>query len=59
VAKSDKSSPSPTWQLVLGRQGLRVYAGRHLQVSMSLSLLGWLVSLSGFMGAGSYWNFFG
>ncbi|MGW0819262.1 hypothetical protein ACWD00_39725 [Streptomyces viridiviolaceus] len=56
VAPEQTSGP---WQLLLGREGLRVHAGRHLQVSMSLTLLGWLLTLAGFVGAGSYWSFLG
>ncbi|MGD9486310.1 hypothetical protein WDH52_24260 [Streptomyces sp. TRM70308] len=59
MSKTDMNTPPSTWQLVLGRQGLCVNAGRHLRVSVSLPLLSWLVSLSGIAGAGSYWNFFG
>ncbi|MFE4678185.1 hypothetical protein [Streptomyces sp. NPDC056723] len=62
MAKTKTVAPEPastSWQLLLGREGLRVHAGRHLRVSMSLTLLGWLVSLCGFVGADSYWSFLG
>lgn len=58
MSKRSMNNPSSAWQLVLGRQGLCVNAGRHLQMSVSLPLLSWLASLTGFVGAGSYWNFF-
>ncbi|MFE4777850.1 hypothetical protein [Streptomyces sp. NPDC056713] len=62
MATSEKAalaSASTSWQLVLGREGLKVSAGRHLRVSMSLTLLGWLASLGGIVGTGSYWSFLG
>ncbi|MEU8959534.1 hypothetical protein AB0C93_35200 [Streptomyces sp. NPDC048518] len=55
VNEKKKSEP-PTWQLSLGRQGLRVDAGRHLRLSMSLTLIGWLASTGGFVGAISHWH---
>lgn len=59
MSKRNINTPSSTWQLVLGRRGLCINAGRHLRMSVSLPLLSWLASLSGFVGAGAYWNFFG
>ncbi|MFF3646931.1 hypothetical protein [Streptomyces sp. NPDC002564] len=52
----NKKSEAPTWQVSLGRQGLRVDAGRHLRLSMSLTLIGWFASTGGFLGAISHWN---
>ncbi|MFJ2767287.1 hypothetical protein [Streptomyces sp. NPDC087300] len=56
--KKSEQSP-PAWQLTLGRHGLRVDAGRHLRLSMSLTLMGWLASAGGFVGASSHWNLLG
>ncbi|MEV5982178.1 hypothetical protein [Streptomyces sp. NPDC052114] len=49
----------PTWQLTLGRHGLRLDAGRHLRLSMSLTLIGWIASAGGFVGASTHWNLLG
>ncbi|MCF3120215.1 MULTISPECIES: hypothetical protein [Streptomyces] len=58
-AHKKSEQPRPTWQLTVGRQGLRVDAGRHLRLSMSLTLMGWIASAGGFVGASSHWNLFG
>ena len=43
------------WGLRLSREGLNIEAGRHLRLSMSLTLLFWLVSLSSAITSSAYW----
>ncbi|MFI6567043.1 hypothetical protein [Streptomyces sp. NPDC050534] len=50
---------TPTWKVVLGRNGLTVKAGRHLRVFVSLTLLSWVLGLAGFVSAGSYLRWLG
>lgn len=44
------------WNVSLGRGGLEVKAGRHLYVSMSHTLLFWLISVAGTVGTSPYWT---
>ncbi|MFF5960813.1 hypothetical protein [Streptomyces luteogriseus] len=46
----------PGWGINLGRDGLRVEAGRHLQLSMSLTVLFWLISVATAVGSGPFWT---
>lgn len=48
--------PERAWGLYVGRRGLEVRVGRHLNVSMSLTLFSWLASLSGIVGSFPYWG---
>ncbi|MCB5164435.1 hypothetical protein LG634_06245 [Streptomyces bambusae] len=43
------------WHLHLNRTGLRVGAGRHLRVRVSLTLLTWGVGMSGLAATASHW----
>ncbi|MFJ5779518.1 hypothetical protein [Streptomyces sp. NPDC093094] len=50
------ASDASAWQLHLGRQGLRVHAGRHLHLALSLPLLTWTASISGLIGTAGHWT---
>lgn len=43
------------WQLHLGRNGLRVNAGRHATLSLSLPVLAWGASFGGLIGTVGHW----
>ncbi|MFI9809552.1 hypothetical protein ACIHEJ_35380 [Streptomyces sp. NPDC052301] len=44
------------WTISLQRRGLEVKAGRHLHLSLSRTLLWWLVSVIGAASASPYWT---
>ncbi|MGW1364729.1 hypothetical protein ACWCQP_45905 [Streptomyces chartreusis] len=44
------------WTISLQRRGLEVKAGRHLHLSLSRTLLWWLVSVAGAASASPYWT---
>ncbi|MEU4086564.1 hypothetical protein [Streptomyces aureus] len=49
-------SDAAAWQLHVGRHGLRVHAGRHLNLTLSLPLLTWTASISGLIGTAGHWT---
>ncbi|MGW7410308.1 hypothetical protein ACWGI9_42705 [Streptomyces sp. NPDC054833] len=46
---------TPSWQLHLGRNGLRLHAGRHLTLDVSMPLLAWIASFSGLLTTAGHW----
>lgn len=44
------------WTVNLGRRGLEVKGGRHLHVSLSRTLLFWLLSVAGTASTSPYWT---
>lgn len=57
ISEAEAAAPEPVvWTLNLGRRGLEVKAGRHLHVSLSRTLLFWLVSVAGTASTSPYWT---
>ncbi|MGW1209924.1 hypothetical protein ACWD5F_09780 [Streptomyces sp. NPDC002499] len=44
------------WDFRLDRSGMRVRAGRHLQLSMSLAMIWWLLTVAGVVSSSPFWG---
>ncbi|WP_328406421.1 hypothetical protein OHS70_38430 (plasmid) [Streptomyces sp. NBC_00390] len=57
VSEAEAADTEPVaWTVSLGRRGLEVKGGRHLHVSLSRTLLFWLVSVAGAASTSPYWT---
>ncbi|MER5511528.1 hypothetical protein ABT052_40385 [Streptomyces sp. NPDC002766] len=55
VTNGDAMGDERNWDLRLDRSGLLVRAGRHLQLSVSLAMIWWLLTVAGVVSS-PYWG---
>ncbi|USQ89875.1 hypothetical protein NFX46_40015 (plasmid) [Streptomyces phaeoluteigriseus] len=57
VSEAEAADKEPVvWTVSLGHRGLEVKGGRHLHVSLSRTLLFWIVSVTGAASTSPYWT---